>query len=183
MKTYNIDWLYNKLNLEEVEYLFFWKPEKNATVTKACLSQWTYSPFIVNDICYLTAEHWMMSKKAELFGDNEILREILSTESPAEVQILGKKVKNFDLQEWKKYQSAIVEEGNFHKFSQNEEMKSFLLATQDKVLVEASPLDRIWGIGLNEEDENANNPYLWKGTNLLGFTLMEVRDRLRNDEK
>ncbi len=183
MKTYNINWLYDKLNTEVIEYLFFWKPEKGTTVTEACFSQWTYSPFAVDNVCYLTAEHWMMAKKAELFVDKDICRKILSTESPAEVQILGKKVKNFDLTEWKKYQSGIVEEGNFHKFSQNEEMKSFLLDTGNKVLVEASPLDRIWGIGLSEENENVDNPYLWKGTNLLGFALMAIRDKLRNNEK
>ena len=68
---------------------------------------------------------------------------------------------------------------NLLKFSQNQNFKDFLLSTGDKILVEASPYDRIWGIGMLETDNRAENPLLWNGENLLGFALMEVRDQLR----
>ncbi|MDU1891780.1 MAG: NADAR family protein [Dysgonomonas sp.] len=177
---YNKDWLYQKFNEENVEFIFFWKHDtENSLIVKTCLSQWAYSPFVVDNIRYYTAEHWMMAEKARLFKDDKILKEILSTKSAAEVQILGKKIRGFNISVWKEKRSEIVIEGNMHKFSQNNNMKDFLLSTENKILVEASPIDKIWGIGLSENDENANNPYLWKGENLLGFALMEVRDRLK----
>jgi ribA/ribD-fused uncharacterized protein len=72
-----------------------------------------------------------------------------------------------------------VVEGNLHKFSQDENLKEFLLNTNERILVEASPMDKIWGIGLAADHPNIENPILWKGENLLGFALMEVRDELR----
>ena len=182
---YNIEWLrsFNQDNIY-IEYIYFWKPTVTDSISKTCFSQWYKSDFRVDGIDYPTAEHWMMSQKALLFGDTTIYKEILVTEDPGKVQILGRKIKNFDLKIWNENCFGIVSKGNYYKFGQNEALKHFLLETDDAVLVEASPLDRTWGIGLSEEDEaSSNNPYLWKGLNLLGFALMEVRDRLKQEKE
>lgn len=181
---YNIEWLTDLINNGiNIKYVYFWKPTITDVVTRSCFSQWFKSGFVKDGVAYNTAEHWMMSQKAKLFGDNEILEKILETNDPGQVQILGRKIKNFDPKIWYENSFNIVFEGNYHKFSQCHDLKEFLLNTKDSILVEASPLDRIWGIGLAEEDERSANPYLWKGLNLLGFALMEVRDRLKNEER
>jgi ribA/ribD-fused uncharacterized protein len=170
---------YDRENINpESKFIFFWghQPSKDGTIIKTCFSQWWLSSFIVNGIKYATAEHWMMAKKAELFGDDEQLNNILATESPAMAKKYGRAVKNFDNFLWEKHRYKYVLEGNLHKFSQNEKLKIFLLETEDNVIVEASPFDKIWGIGTRSHIEN---PQLWKGLNLLGFALMEVRDKLK----
>ena len=96
------------------------------------------------------------------------------------MKALGKKVQNFDQNLWNKVKYSIVLNGNYFKFTQNCDMRKFLLSTGDKILVEASPLDTIWGIGLSEKNETSRNPNSWRGENLLGFALMEVRDELRS---
>ncbi len=121
----------------------------------------------------------MMAGKAKLFNDHEILEQILKAETPNQAKSLGRKVKDFDLDIWKEHKYEIVKKGNFLKFSQNEEFQEFLLSTDNKILVEASPYDIIWGIGMLETDPNTKNPAQWNGENLLGFALMEVRDELR----
>lgn len=183
--TYNLNWLLNKVEKKEsVKYLLFWghAVSKDGSVTKSCFSQWWQSAFTVDGVKYATAEHWMMAKKAELF-DKEMIDEILQAKSPAAAKKLGRKVKNFDPKVWGESCFDIVCEGNYHKFSQHVDLKEFLLNTKDRVLVEASPVDKIWGIGMAQDNEHAENPRLWKGLNLLGFALMEVRDRLRNNDK
>lgn len=180
--TYHIQGLLDKINKKEsVKYLFFWghTPSKDGSVTKACFSQWWASAFEVEGVRYATAEHWMMAKKAELFQDSEMLEEILNAKSPAEAKQLGRKVKNFDPVVWGEQCFDIVCEGNYHKFNQHPDLKEFLLNTKDRVLVEASPVDKVWGIGMAQDDEKADNPRLWRGSNLLGFALMEVRDKLK----
>ncbi|MDU1891781.1 MAG: NADAR family protein [Dysgonomonas sp.] len=182
--TYNLQWLFDKVEKEEnVKYLLFWghAVSKDGSTTKSCFSQWWKSAFMVNGISYATAEHWMMAKKAELFGDKEIFEKILIAKSPAEAKKLGRKVKNFDPKIWGENCFDIVCNGNFHKFSQNADLKEFLVNTNDRILVEASPVDNIWGIGMAQDSEYAENPKMWKGSNLLGFALMEVRDRLRKE--
>lgn len=184
--TYNLQGLLNKVEKKEnVKYLFFWghAPSKDGSVTKSCFSQWWQSAFTVDGVKYATAEHWMMAKKAELFGQIVMMEKILAAKSPAEAKKLGRKVSNFDPKIWSEKCFDIVCEGNYHKFSQHEDLKEFLLNTKDRVLVEASPVDNIWGIGMAQDDDRAENPRLWKGSNLLGFALMEVRDRLKEDEK
>lgn len=104
----------------------------------------------------------------------------MKSKNPKEIKALDKKVRNFNQELWDKAKYLIVLNGNYAKFSQNKEMRDFLLGTKDKILVEANPLDTIWGIGLGEDNEKASNPNLWCGQNLLGFALMEVRDDLKN---
>ena len=163
------------------KYLLFWghQPSKDGTITKTCFSQWWKSSFTVDGIEYKTAEHWMMKKKAELFNDFDIAERIANVNSPAEVKKLGREVKNYNDTIWLQHRYEIVKEGNFHKFSQDKNLKEFLLSTNNRIIVEASPVDAIWGIGLASEDEDSNHPEKWKGLNLLGFALMEIRDELK----
>ena len=120
-----------------------------------------------------------MAAKAELFGDKEIRKEILNISEQKKMKSLGRKVKNFDQNVWDKFKYSIVLNGNWCKFSQNRELREFLLSTGDKILVEASPYDSIWGIRISASSPEAKNPMKWRGQNLLGFALMEVRDELR----
>lgn len=183
MNNYNKEWLIEKYQKKEkIKFLFFWghQPSKDGSIIASCFSQWWVAPFEVNGIKYPTAEHWMMFKKAELFDDHEIMQKVMLAKSPAEAKKLGRLVNNFDPDVWNNKKFEIVSDGNYHKFFQHDPLKDFLLQTGGRVLVEASPVDPIWGIGLAADDSKAENPLLWKGENLLGFALMEVRDRLNN---
>jgi ribA/ribD-fused uncharacterized protein len=165
---------------DKLEFLFFWGHTAKDEITKSCFSQWFPIQFEENQLIYKTAEHYMMAGKAKLFNDLETFEEVLKSETPNEAKSLGRKVKNFDPKLWDDHKYEIVKRANFLKFSQNPKFKEFLMSTDDKVLIEASPYDRIWGIGMLETDPRANDPYLWDGENLLGFALMEVRDELRS---
>lgn len=102
----------------------------------------------------------------------------MRSNNPKEIKVLGRQVKNFDENIWKKNRYSIILNGNYAKFMQNEDLRLFLISTKDSILVEASPYDKIWGIGMSSNNENIENPLLWRGLNLLGFALMEVRDEL-----
>jgi ribA/ribD-fused uncharacterized protein len=172
---------YNITNIaRNSEYIFFWghQASKDGIITKSCFSQWWLSSFVVEDVLYYSAEHWMMAKKAELF-DTVKVHEIINTKSPSEVKTIGKEIENYDENIWKENRYEIVKQGTFHKFSQNQVLKTFLLSTKEKIIVEASPVDKIWGIGLAPDDKKINNPNNWRGLNLLGFALMEIRDELK----
>ncbi|MEL6672805.1 MAG: NADAR family protein [Bacteroidota bacterium] len=169
----------------QIQYLFFWghKPAPDGQLTATCLSQWWMgNPFSENGHTYLTAEHYMMAGKARLFQDKEMFFQILSSTTPGAAKALGRKVRNFDQATWEAYRTGIVTQGNYLKFSQHAALKAFLLATWGRVLVEASPMDRIWGIGLGKEHPDAQHPSQWQGGNLLGFCLMEARDRILAEE-
>jgi ribA/ribD-fused uncharacterized protein len=165
---------------EHIDLLLFWghKPARHGGVGTGCLSQWWPAPVIVDGISYPTAEHWMMAQKARLFGDEEHLAAVLAATSPGAAKAAGRKVRGFEEARWAKARYGIVVDGNLAKFSQHAELRQFLRATGRKVLVEASPLDRIWGIGLAATNPDAHRPSAWRGANLLGFALMDVRDRL-----
>ena len=164
------------------KYIFFWghTPSKDEEIKKSCFSQWWKSEFWVDVDNYCCMEQYMMSEKARLFGDEEIREKIMKSADPREIKALGRLVKNFDDSLWNRVKYSIVLTGNYYKFMQNEELKKFLLSTGDKVLVEASPYDRVWGIGMGASNENIEKPEMWRGENLLGFALMEVRDEIRN---
>ncbi|WP_241330004.1 NADAR family protein [Chryseobacterium arthrosphaerae] len=163
---------------EKLKFLFFWGHTVKDEITKACFSQWYPSKFEEDGVLYKTAEHYMMAEKARLFNDYEIAEEILQVKTPNQAKSLGRKVKDFDAQLWDEHKYEMVKKGNLLKFSQNQKIRKFLLSTGKKILVEASPYDKIWGIGMLETDRRAENPLLWNGENLLGFALMEVRDEL-----
>ncbi|MEV5167948.1 NADAR family protein [Streptomyces werraensis] len=166
---------------ERVKYLHFWghRPLPDERVGASCLSQWWPSPFTVDGVEYATAEHWMMAAKARLFDDTEGERRVLAAGHPSEAKKAGRLVRGFDEEIWRRERFGIVVEGSVHKFAAHGELRSFLLNTGDRVLVEASPVDRVWGIGLAADAEAANDPNRWRGPNLLGFALMEARRRLR----
>ncbi|GHA02816.1 hypothetical protein GCM10010389_47630 [Streptomyces echinoruber] len=163
-----------------VTYLFFWghRPRPDGRIGASCLSQWWPAPFTVDGVTYASAEHWMMAGKARLFGDAEAERRVLAAEHPAEAKKAGRLVRGFDEAIWRRERFGIVVAGSVHKFAAHPELREFLLGTGERVLVEASPVDRVWGIGLAADDEAAADPERWRGDNLLGFALMEARERL-----
>jgi ribA/ribD-fused uncharacterized protein len=165
---------------EQLKYLFFWghQPSRDGSVTQSCFSQWWEQPFEVEGLRYRTAEHWMMAGKARLFNDEEMLAKILEAKSPSQAKKFGREVRGFDQAAWEAARYGIVLQGNLHKFGQHPDLKDFLLRTGNKILVEASPFDRIWGIGIAKTAPNIEDLHTWKGLNLLGFALMEVRDLL-----
>ncbi|MEU4083410.1 NADAR family protein [Streptomyces aureus] len=164
-----------------VKYLHFWghRPRADGQVGASCLSQWWPSPFVVEGVAYATAEHWMMASKARLFRDAEAERQALAAASPAQAKKAGRLVRGFDEAVWERERFGIVVEGSVHKFAAHPDLRAFLLGTGGRVLVEASPMDRVWGIGLAATDQGAHDPRRWRGANLLGFALMEARERLR----
>lgn len=167
-----------KLGENRPELLLFYGHRVTKTVTETFLSQWYPCQFEVGGVTYTSAEQYMMAEKARLFGDEEIRTEILSISDPRTCKALGRKVKNFDKAVWDKKKEGIVRNGNFEKFMQNDALRNFLLSTGDKVFVEASPTDRVWGIGLGKNNPDALDPQKWRGQNRLGFTLMAVRENM-----
>lgn len=162
------------------DFYFFWGHQGSITKTrtKSCLSQWWMEKFHVQDTEYICMEQYMMAQKAELFSDTKIQQQILECNDAKKIKDLGRQVHNFDIDIWNKFKYSIVLNGNFHKFYQNKELCSFLLQTKNAILVEASPYDNIWGIALSEHMIDARDIEKWKGENLLGFALMEVRDEI-----
>ena len=153
------------------KFVFFWG-------TASPFSQWHPAPFVLDGIACATAEHWMMAEKARLFGDVEARARILAAPGPGRAKRLGREVRGFDESRWEAERFGIVVRGNVAKFGQNAALREFLAATGSKVLVEASPFDHVWGIGLGRDHVDATNPARWRGLNLLGFALMEARSAL-----
>jgi hypothetical protein len=166
---------------EQLKYLFFWghRPRPDGTVGPGCLSQWWPAAFTVDGVEFATAEHYMMWRKAGLFGDAEAAERILAAGHPHRAKSIGRQVRGFDERRWADERFGIVVAGSTAKFGQHPALREFLLATGDRVLVEASPTDRVWGIGLAADDERAADPATWRGLNLLGFALMAAREALR----
>ena len=161
-------------------YVFFWSqtPRRQGEVDAACLSQWWASRFEADGQSFPTAEHYMMWRKAMLFGDRPRASAILQATSAAQAKALGRQVRGFDQATWVEHRWGIVVDGSVAKFSSDPDLRNFLLSTRNRVLVEASPRDRIWGIGLAADSDRAEVPAAWRGLNLLGFALMEARARL-----
>ncbi|MFD9504590.1 NADAR family protein [Streptomyces sp. NPDC060035] len=162
---------------EHVKYLPFWghRPRADGRLGESCLSQWWPAPFTVDSVTYASAEHWMMAGKARLFGDEEAEHGAVAASSPAAAKKVGRLVRGFDDGLWGRERFALVVAGSVHKFGQDPALRAFLLGTGERVLVEASPMDRIWGIGLAKDDPRTADPAAWRGLNLLGFALMEAR--------
>ena len=153
-------------------HTFFFRPESP-------FSQWHPARFVVDGLEFSCAEQFMMHGKAILFGDAAIAAEILAVASPRQHKALGRKVSGFDDRAWKAHREEIVLAGSRAKFSQNPDLLSVLLATHGTQLVEASPFDRIWGVGLSMSDPRIDDPANWRGQNLLGKILTRLRDELR----
>jgi ribA/ribD-fused uncharacterized protein len=165
---------------EPVSFLFFWghRPEPDGSLGRGCLSQWWPASFTVDGRVFATAEHYMMWRKAMLFGDEQVAGQILTAVGPDQAKALGRRACGFDEATWAAHRFDIVVDGSTAKFGQDPDLRAFLLATGDQVLVEASPRDRVWGIGLAADDERAQDPAQWRGLNLLGFALMQARSAL-----
>lgn len=158
--------------MENKKYTFFWQ-------TESPFSQWHSSRFIIDGIPFKTAEHYMMWKKAMIFGDTDVAAEVLKSIHPKETKALGRKVKNFIKEDWEKVCKQVVYEGNYAKFTQNEKLLKALMDTGETLLVEASPYDTIWGIGLNEVNAKKTPESKWPGTNWLGKELTRLREELK----
>jgi len=146
-------------------------------------SQWHSAEFTVDGIKYNCAEQYMMHQKAVLFGDEKTGQMILDSESPGKQKSLGRKVKPFDPVLWSSKAQDIVAKGSYHKFTQNADMLEKLLATQGTTLVEASPRDRLYGIGMGAKNPLALDRKTWKGRNLLGEILTKVRQQIVDEQK
>ncbi|GAO06701.1 NADAR family protein [Streptomyces lydicamycinicus] len=166
---------------KRLKYVHFWghSPRRDGSLGVSCFSQWWPAPFTAEGVRYATAEHWMMAGKARLFGDAEAERRALAARHPKQAKDAGRTVRGFDEETWRRHRFDLVVEGSVHKFGQDAALREYLLGTNSRVLVEASPVDRIWGIGLAADDERAADPARWRGLNLLGFALMAARQRLR----
>lgn len=175
---------YSKENLDsgfsEADFIFFWGhiPAKGGQITESCLSQWWKCNFMENGVVFCCAEQYMMYKKALLFEDYEYACKILESKDPKEIKEYGRLIRNFNEEQWNLNKQEIVVQGNILKFSQNAELREYLRNTNAKILVEASPYDRIWGIGMKKGTAAIFDPLSWKGENLLGFSIMEARDRV-----
>jgi ribA/ribD-fused uncharacterized protein len=155
-------------------HIYFWK---------GFLSQWFKSHMVDdNRIIYNCCEQYMMYQKALLFKDFEIAAKIIRSESPKDQKDLGRSVKGFNEERWMKLREAIVERANILKFMQNDDLKKQLIETGDRIIVEATPVDCIWGVGLDEDDPRILDEKNWRGLNLLGKSLMNVRARLNNEK-
>ena len=156
------------------KYVFFWG---------GTFSQWCPSEFTIDGVKYNCCEQYMMAKKALLFKDMDAYSEIMNTKGPKEQKAIGRRVKNFNKDKWEAVCREIVYEANYAKFTQNHIMKDELLLTGDREIVEASPEDKIWGIGMHESDPNILDKSKWKGTNWLGEAIMRVRDEFDKEAK
>ncbi|CAE8722343.1 unnamed protein product [Polarella glacialis] len=128
------------------------------------------------------SEKAIMACKAALMGDQELLQSICASQEPKDCKALGRGVRNFDQELWDRHLEEIAVEVVFQKFSSSKELRQVLLSTGHKILAEAAPNDAIWGIGLGSQDVRCQDPTAWLGRNVLGFALMEARQRLLSPE-
>jgi len=152
--------------------VLFWR-------TAEIYSNWHPAPFYVDGIRFANSEQYMMWAKARLFGDEKSAAAMLTVTDPKDLKAMGRRVQGYVEAVWERERMPMMVQGCYAKFSQNPAMRDALLATGDRLLVEASPSDDIWGIGLEESDPRAQDPAQWQGRNLLGEALMQVRATLR----
>jgi ribA/ribD-fused uncharacterized protein len=153
-------------------YVFFWG---------GICSQWYASEFKIDGQKYSCAEQYMMYKKALLFEDEEVANAIMRTQNPREQKALGRKVRGFDKDKWEEVCREYVYEANYAKFTQNPKLLEELMSYGDREIVEASPEDKIWGIGLHETDERVHDKSQWQGTNWLGEAIMRAKEQITKE--
>lgn len=140
------------------------------------------SACFINGTQYPTAEHYIMVQKANEFNDKDTASQIMATNDPGQAKKLGRQVRNFDNEKWKEVSDVIVETAVRAKFTQNQVLHDILISSGDKILVEASPVDRYWGVGLAANDLKIQDQANWNGKNKLGSILMSLRDSLGQTE-
>ena len=150
----------------------------NPNEENAYLSNWYPSPFTVEKKNFSSMEQFMMYRKAICFGDEAVAKNILSTDDASQIKALGRQVKNYDEHIWNGIRQIVVYKGLLAKFSQNEDLKDRLKSTGEAILAECAVKDLIWGVGLSMKDPDRLDKTKWKGQNLLGYTLMMVREHL-----
>lgn len=141
-------------------------------------SQWYPSPMVIDGVEYGCAEQYMMAQKARVFGDEQALDAIMATNNPAEQKAIGRQVKGFDKRTWEVVARDVVMRASLHKFTSDPKLRAKLLMTEGTTLVEASPTDVVWGVGLDEGDPRVHDRSEWQGTNWLGQVLNDLRDSL-----
>ena len=155
------------------------KNDKMCLFYNGPFSQWYIAPMEINGVTYNCCEQWMMYNKAMLFNDLATATKIMCASHPEHQKRLGRNVKDFDKTKWNEIAQDVVYRGNLAKFTQHQDCKDILMGTGELVIVEASPTDRIWGIGLAEDNPDAFDQSKWNGTNWLGEAIMRVRAELR----
>jgi ribA/ribD-fused uncharacterized protein len=156
------------------QFTFFWDGP---------FSQWAPSPLRIGGVDFTHAEQFMMYAKALVFGDKDSADAVLQAATPKQQKALGRKVKGFDAAIWELFREGVVYTGSYAKFTQNAELCRALLATRGTTLVEASPFDKVWGIGLREDDPGASDRSQWQGLNLLGQILTRVREAIAFEQQ
>ena len=141
-------------------------------------SQWIGSEFELHGVTFNCAEQAMMFAKASLFKDDQAIKDIMNTHRPDQQKAIGRKVMGFNDNDWFEHAQDVVTCANYAKFTQDAKLNKYLLGTSNSWIVEASPYDKIWGIGLSESDPDAQLPSKWQGTNYLGECIMEARDAI-----
>ncbi|WWC90668.1 uncharacterized protein L201_005604 [Kwoniella dendrophila CBS 6074] len=166
-------------------YILFyhWEVNSETPLLLACMSQWFATSFKDPDhphLTFPTTEHYMMYGKALVF-DPEVADEIAKAPTPEEAKARGRKIRNFNREKWDETCDGIVEKGNYLKFSQNGDLRGIIVKTEGRTLVEASPTDRIWGIGFGVNDAEGKEDQ-W-GTNRMGLALTRARDQIVRESK
>lgn len=158
----------------KTDFIFFWGDESP-------FSNW-YQPntFTHNGVEYNCSEQYMMHMKASAFADAEVAQLIMEQPLPRQQKMLGREVRGFDSGIWMSICQPLMVDGLVSKFTQDDLLQEYILSTGDKILVEASPYDKIWGIGLTEDNPLAWDKATWEGLNLLGEVLMKARDVIRS---
>jgi len=170
----------DEIDQNELKYSSLRETDSHVFFWGSYLSNFYEAPFKdENGQHYFTSEQYFMAKKALIFNDTNIYNKVLQTREPLTCKRLGKQVKNFTPTIWDQHKYQIMVQACTLKFSQNPDILNDLLNTQSKVLVEASPFDTIWGIGLKWDDDRVLNQQNWLGQNLLGKALMDVRNNLK----
>ena len=161
----------------------YYETDKYVFFYGSFFSQWAKYDIVIDNIKYNTAEQFMMAEKARMFDDDHAFEQIMKSKDPSIQKSWGRKVKNFDKNKWEEISRDIVFKANYTKFTQHEDLKKTLLDTGDKVIVEASPWDCVWGVGLKADDKKILDPANWRGTNWLGEAIMKVREQIKNEEQ
>ena len=176
---------YEPVHGEGEKFVMFWRsrPHPDGKLAEECMSPWFERKFVADGVTSSLVEQYIVAQKAMLFGDRANLRKIKVNTDPKDLRVISLRIQGVDNAVWQEFSHSISCTGNFLKFSQNPDMKAYLLGTGDATLVEASPYDRTGGIGLDRLDEDATHPERWLGRNLFGFALMQVRDKLRQLEQ